>query len=52
MTQLQAVLYLIAIVLIAASALPFRRARGVNLALLGAAFALLAFALPTFNAVL
>jgi hypothetical protein len=40
--SIQAVFYLIAVILIALAALPFGT-RGVNLALLGAAFALLAY---------
>jgi hypothetical protein len=45
----QAVLYLIAIVLLVVAALPVP-SRGFNLAILGAAFALLAYAWPTVSA--
>jgi hypothetical protein len=45
----QAILYLIAIILLAVAALPVP-ARGFNLALLGAAFALLAYAWPVLSA--
>lgn len=44
----QAVLYLIAIILVAVSAFPLRP-RGISLALLGAAFALLAYAWPVLT---
>jgi hypothetical protein len=52
MAVFQALFYLIAIVLLVAAALPLpsRRSGGVGLALLGAAFALTAFAAPTFDA--
>nr|MDT0661207.1 hypothetical protein [Micromonospora sp. DSM 115978] len=46
--SVQAVLYLIAIILVAVAALPVRP-RGVSLALLGAAFALLAYAWPVLT---
>lgn len=52
MAVFQALFYLIAIILLVAAALPLpsRRTRGVGLALLAAAFALTAFAAPTFDA--
>ena len=43
--SVQAVLYIIAIILLVIAALPFGT-RGVNLAILGAAFALLAYTWP------
>ena len=43
--SIQAVLYVIAIILLVLAALPFGT-RGINLAILGAAFALLAYAWP------
>jgi hypothetical protein len=46
--SVQAVLYVIAIILIALAALPVRP-RGVSPALLGAAFALLAYAWPVIT---
>ena len=45
----QAILYVIAIILLVAAALPIP-ARGFNLALLGAAFALLAYSWPVLSA--
>jgi hypothetical protein len=45
----QAVLYIIAIILLVIAALPIP-ARGFNVALLGAAFALLAFSWPVLSA--
>jgi len=45
----QAVLYLIAIILLVVAALPVP-ARGFNIAILGAAFALLAYAWPVISA--
>lgn len=45
----QAVLYVIAIILLVVAALPLP-ARGFNIALLGAAFALLAYSWPTVSA--
>ena len=45
----QAVLYIIAIILLAVAALPVP-SRGINLALLGAAIALLAYAWPLITA--
>ena len=45
----QAVLYIIAIILLVVAALPIPF-RGFNLALLGAAFALLAFSWPVLSA--
>jgi hypothetical protein len=52
MAIFQALFYLIAIVLLVVAALPVgsRRTRGVGLGLLAAAFALTAFAAPTFDA--
>lgn len=52
MATFQALLYLIAIVLLVLAALPLgsRRTRGLSLAVLAAAFALTAFAAPTINA--
>lgn len=44
----QAVLYLIAIILLVVAALPVNT-RGVSLSLLGAAFALLAYSWPTLS---
>ena len=44
--SIQAVFYIIAIILLVIAALPLGT-RGVNLAILGAAFALLAYAWPT-----
>jgi hypothetical protein len=46
--SIQAVLYLIAVILVALAALPFGT-RGINLALLGAAFALLAYSWGTIT---
>ncbi|WP_165945291.1 hypothetical protein [Micromonospora sp. KC723] len=46
--SIQAFLYLVAIILIALAALPIRT-RGISLALLGAAFALLAYAWPVIT---
>jgi hypothetical protein len=46
--SLQALFYIIAIVLLALAALPFGT-RGLSLALLGAAFALLAYAWPVIT---
>ncbi|SCG53374.1 hypothetical protein [Micromonospora humi] len=46
--SVQAFLYLIAVILLALAALPIRT-RGVSLALLGAAFALLAYAWPAIT---
>lgn len=48
MTTLQAVLYIVAVALLVLAA--FRVQAGVSLALMGAACALLAFALPTIHA--
>jgi len=45
----QAVLYIVAIILLAVAALPVP-SRGFNLAILGAAFALLAYAWPVVSA--
>jgi hypothetical protein len=45
----QAVLYIIAIILLVVAALPIP-SRGLNLALLGAAFALLAYSWPVLSA--
>jgi len=47
--SLQAFFYLVAVILLALSALPFGT-RGINLALLGAAFALLAYSWNTISA--
>lgn len=49
MAVLQAPLYVAAVILLVLGALPLRRTRGISLPLLGAACALLAYALPTFS---
>ncbi|ADD44985.1 hypothetical protein [Stackebrandtia nassauensis] len=46
MAVLQAILYIAAVILLILGALPTRGTRGVSLPLLGAACALLAYALP------
>ena len=47
--SIQGVFYVIAVILLALAALPLPGTRGINLALLGAAFALLAYSWNTIT---